>query len=86
MVASTAPRRYADEIIPDGFKKPIRVTLSNPDRVVPIRGHKVRVGDIPLSIFTLECGDKGKGIAVVTGNMIFCDECKDIKRVQSARG
>lgn len=83
---ATTTRRHADEIIPDGYKQPVRITQMNPDRIIVVRGRNVRVGDIPLSIFTLDCGHKGKGIAVAEENMIFCDDCKDIKRVLRARG
>lgn len=32
----------------------------------------VRVRDIPISIYHLDCGCTGKGIAVDVGNTIFC--------------
>lgn len=86
MATRTPSRQFADEILPDGAKRSLRVTLAHPDKVVTIHGRNVRVGDIPLSIFALECGHKGKGIAVTVGNTIFCDDCKELKKVHSARG
>lgn len=84
-MSKTLHRNHPDEIYVDGSTRPVRVTYLDPDEVLSIRGRTIRVGDIPLSLYTLECGHKGKGIAVQVGNTVFCDTCQDGKTVVKSR-
>lgn len=75
---------YPDSVTTDSGQI-IRITLANQNRMVRIHGRKVRVGDIPLAVFTLECSHILKGIAVQKGDRIFCETCQDSKVVIKSR-
>lgn len=79
-------RKHPDEVWPTGAQQPVRITLMNPNKRIRIGGRTVRVGDIPLSLFTMNCGHKAKGIAVAVGDTMFCVECQDDRRVVASRG
>lgn len=76
-------RKYKDSIFTD--KGEVRLGE------LPLTGHifinnkKIRVSDIPWSIFVMECGHKDKGIAVDAGRVIFCDQCQSRQAVVTAR-
>lgn len=59
----------------------VRVLSMNPESVVTIQGRDIKVGQIPLSIYTLECSHMGKGLAVAKGDLLFCDNCSGTSRV-----
>lgn len=76
-------RKYKDSIITD--RGEVRLGELPLTGSIVINKRKIKVKDIPWSIFVMECGHKDKGIAVDTGRIIFCDTCKTRKTVVSAR-
>jgi hypothetical protein len=76
-------RKYKDSIFTD--KGEVRLGELPLSGYIFINGNKIRVSDIPWSIFVMECGHKDKGIAVDVGRVIFCDECQSRKEVVTAR-
>lgn len=76
-------RKYKDSIFTD--KGEVRLGQLPLTGNIVINGRKIKVSDIPWSIFVMECGHKDKGIAVDEGRVIFCDECQTRRTVVSAR-
>lgn len=81
--AVTMDRKYKDSIMTD--RGEVRLGELPLTGSIVINKRKIKVKDIPWSIFVLECGHKDKGIAVDAGRIIFCDTCKTRKTVVSAR-
>lgn len=80
---TTLERRYKDSIFTD--KGEVQLGKLPLNSTIVIHGNKIKVSDIPWSIFVMECGHKDKGIAVETGQVIFCEECQTRRSVVSAR-
>lgn len=51
----------------------VNTRKANPNRVLKIHGHKIRVRDIPITSATLSCGHAVRGIAFAPGNIVYCD-------------
>jgi hypothetical protein len=69
-------KNYADTITLDSGKV-VRVTAMDPNAYVKIHGRSIRVGDIPMSVGTLNCGCIMRGIAISLNNVFFCEKHKD---------
>lgn len=85
---SLAPRRYPDSILTDD-RGMVRLSDLAADEVIYLRSagnviRRIKAGDIPLTAYTLECGHRGRGIALSVGNVLFCDSCMEDKAVTSA--
>ena len=76
----TVERKYAEQIQVDGGAF-IRIIGANPERKIRIHGRSVRIGDIPYAMFWLQCGHQSKGVAIATGDWVFCEECEEKKMV-----
>lgn len=76
-------RQHKDSIFTD--KGEVRLGQLPLNGTIVIHGNKIKVSDIPWSIFVMECGHKDKGIAVETGQVIFCEECQTRRSVVSSR-
>jgi hypothetical protein len=48
---------------------------------VRVGGRKVYLSDLPLIAYSLECGHVGRDRAIQAGDRVFCDGCRDTKRV-----
>lgn len=76
-------RKYKDSIFTD--KGEVRLGELPLTSSIVINGRKIKVADIPWSIFVMQCGHKDKGIAVTTGRVIFCEKCQTRQEVIEAR-
>lgn len=81
---TTVERQYADQVMTDSGKF-VRIIGANPDHRIRIHGRSVRIGDIPYAMFWLQCGHHNKGVAVNTGDWVFCEECKEKKMVARSK-
>lgn len=45
------------------------------------RGRKIRLTDIPMTVFATKCGHGGKDHGVLKGDLVFCEPCGDRVRV-----
>lgn len=75
MTTEYKEHRYADSIeTSDG--KWVRISTMNPNATIKIgpRRVRVRVGDIPMNVATLTCGEILRGIAFTEGNVVFCEK------------
>lgn len=78
-------RKYPDSIMTDSGRM-VRLTSLGPDDSIRVHGRKVYGRDIPLTVYTLDCGHSGKGVAVAVRDVVFCDECSKTSFVAKARG
>lgn len=85
MTTMTKTYQHPDQVMTSN-RGLVRITRINPNARLVINGRTIHARDIPLSIFTLDCSHKDKGIAVSTGDTIFCEPCQDYRKVTSARG
>lgn len=76
-------RKYKDSIFTDNGE--VRLGELPLTSSISIGGRRIKVSDIPWSIFVMKCGHKDKGIAVTVGRVIFCEECKARQEVIEAR-
>lgn len=76
-------RQHKDSIFTD--KGEVRLGQLPLNGTIVIHGNRIKVSDIPWSIFVMECGHKDKGIAVEAGQVIFCEECQTRRSVVSSR-
>ena len=51
------------------------------EKVFTVNGHKMKLSDIPLHIFTLKCGHQKKDYGVLAGDWYFCDQCEERKKI-----
>lgn len=65
--------------------KKLDLSKMNPKTRIRVGNRHVRVSDIPHDVYTLECGDKGRGFGVELGDVIFCEKCADVKKVSDRR-
>ena len=54
---------------------PSRTRMAGPD------GRTVRLSDLPLVVYELKCGHRGKNYAIQLGDWLFCDDCHAETRV-----
>lgn len=47
-------------------------------------GKRVSLKDLPLTAYTLKCGHFGRDYAILLGDLVFCEACKDQVRVVKA--
>lgn len=81
---SRSPIHHADMITTD--RGPVRLSSLRPEQTVTIHGRRIKVGQIPVSFYTLECGHKSQGVAVNAGHLIFCESCQTQKVVVVSKG
>jgi len=72
--------RYADSILTDN-RGLVRLSSLGVNATVLIQGRRVKASDIPLAVFTLNCGHVDKGIAVKVGDWHFCPTCQTLGNV-----
>jgi hypothetical protein len=65
--------KYPDEIEIEGGRM-VRLSQLNKDKMINVRGHSIRVGDIPLTAVELNCGHVVRGIALQEKDILFCEE------------
>lgn len=81
-----AERRYPDTIITDNGAVRVSELLRNKkNATITVHGQTIPVNKIPVTIYELDCGCKGKGIALDAGNVIFCETHLQKQVVVSAR-
>lgn len=61
--------------------KKFDLTKMNPNSTITVRGHRIKVKDIPYDVYTLKCGHIGRAFGAETGDIMFCDSCHDDKEV-----
>lgn len=83
--AETRERKYPDSILTDGGRM-VRLASLGPNDSIRVGGRKVFGRDIPLTVYTLNCGHTGKGVAVAVRDVVFCDTCSTDGFVAKARG
>lgn len=76
--------RYSDSILTDD-RGMVRLSELNPQTRIKVRGRYIVAKNIPLSAYFLDCNHSGQGIAIAEGQVIFCESCKETRRVASAR-
>lgn len=55
----------------------VNVQTANPNRVLTIHGHRIKVRDIPITVALMECGHYLRGIAFQTGDLVHCENHDD---------
>lgn len=78
------PTRFSDSILTDD-RGMVRLSELNPQARIKVRGRYIVAKDIPLSAYFLDCNHTGQGIAIAENQIIFCDTCRENRRVASAR-
>lgn len=53
--------------------------MANP--TVRVRGRRISLNDLPMTVFATSCGHGGKDRAIVKGDWVQCEECQDQVRV-----
>jgi hypothetical protein len=48
-----------------------------PEGTVLVAGQRVKLADLPVIQFIKTCGHPGKDFAVIVGDLVFCDTCRD---------
>lgn len=48
-----------------------------------VNGRRVTLADLPLVAYSLSCGHVGRDRAIRAGDILFCDTCRDTKRVSA---
>lgn len=76
--------RFPDSILTDD-RGMLRLSDLDPQSRIKVRGRYIVVKNIPLSAYFLDCNHSGQGIAIAEGQVIFCETCKETRRVASAR-
>lgn len=65
-------QKYPDSIVDDNGKM-LRISELPAGYVINLKGHKIKVADIPLVAATLECSHTVRGIALRENDVIFCE-------------
>lgn len=78
------PIRFPDSILTDD-RGMVRLSELSPQTRVKVRGRYIVAKNIPLSAYFLDCTHTGQGIAIAEGQIIFCEKCRENRRVASAR-
>lgn len=55
--------------------------MANP--TIRARGRRISLTDLPMTVFATSCGHGGKNYAIVKGDHVFCEPCKETVRVVS---
>lgn len=77
-MANKPEQRHSDSVTTRN-RGVVRLTEINPEARLHIGNRWVRAGDIPLTTSTLDCGHIVRGVAISTGDVIFCDKCQTEK-------
>lgn len=48
---------------------------------VVVAGQRFKLSDLPLVAFVMTCGHHGRDFAVQTGDLVFCESCRDHSNV-----
>ena len=76
--------RFPDSILTDD-RGMVRLSELNPQARIKVHGRYIIAKNIPLSAYFLDCNHSGQGIAITEGQVLFCEPCKETRRVASAR-
>lgn len=56
-------------------------TSKNSRTTVTRGGRRYSLKDLPLVAFTRQCGHMGREYGILMGDLVFCDTCREAKRV-----
>lgn len=76
-------RRFKDSIFTDDGE--VQLGNLSPKSTISIGGRKIKVSDIPWSVFVMACGHRDKGLAVSIGTVIFCEKCRTKQEIKIIR-